>query len=437
MEKGLIIALLLIEGFTLLVQKSACDRVLHPRKVNIVLVTGTWMLFYILSNVVTYLPGASALTNVFAFFSLFLIAIHVLYGDSIKAKIVVSAGMYIVGMLSEVLVFFLIGCFGIDAQATLVSGESQLFCAIISKLIWFMLIKASLLVWRRHSDNRVSWTDWCEVLLVPVSSIVIAASMIVNDTNNFAWLKLFAGVMIVAVNLFTYYLYYRVQENAMNQAEKKFVQQQAAYYVHSNKEISDYWLEIRRFRHDQKQRYMLEQSYLQDKEYDKLNQFYSQNIGALSNDIVISRTGNRLLDNILNYKAAVAHSKGITFDAKLRMAYDVDTEDAIICSLLGNLIDNAIEAVSGIEDKEIERVISLIIKISFNNLYVNISNPYAGEHIRDGNDFRTTKEDAGEHGIGLKIVQNIVKNYNGIMKVKDSNGVFKVEVLVYDVFYGV
>lgn len=139
----------------------------------------------------------------------------------------------------------------------------------------------------------------------------------------------------------------------------------------------------------------------------------------------------------MNYKAAVAHSKGITFDAKLRMAYDVDTEDAIICSLLGNLIDNAIEAVSGIEDKEIERVISLIIKISFNNLYVNISNPYAGEHIRDGNDFRTTKEDAGEHGIGLKIVQNIVKNYNGIMKVKDSDGVFEVEVLVYDVFYGV
>ena len=436
MEKGLIIALLLIEGFTLLIQKSACDRVLHPRKANVVLVTGAWILFYILSNAVTYLPIASALTNVFAFFSLFLITIHVLYKDSIKAKIVVSAGMYIVGMLSEVLVFFLIGCFGIDAQETLVSGESQLFCAIISKLIWFMLIKASLLVWRRHSANRVSWTDWCEVLLVPLGSIVIAASMIASNTNSLAWLKLFAGVMIVAVNLFTYYLYYRVQENAMNQAEKKFVHQQAAYYVHLNKEISDYWLEIRRFRHDQKQRYMLEQSYLQDKEYDKLNQFYSQNMNALSNDIIISRTGNRLLDNILNYKATVAQAKGIIIAAELRMAYDVDTEDAIICSLLGNLIDNAIEAVSGIKE-EIKRVISLVIKLSGNNLYVKITNPYAGEHIRDGNDFLTTKKDEGEHGVGLKIVQNIVKSYNGVMRVRDSEGMFEVEVLVYDVFYGV
>lgn len=50
-----------------------------------------------------------------------------------------------------------------------------------------------------------------------------------------------------------------------------------------------------------------------------------------------------------------------------------------------------------------------------------------------GENFLTTKENVKEHGIGLKIVGNIVKKHNGILKIDDGDNYFKVSLLVYDI----
>lgn len=106
-------------------------------------------------------------------------------------------------------------------------------------------------------------------------------------------------------------------------------------------------------------------------------------------------------------------------------------DDVDLYSLLGNMFDNAMEATQKVEADE--REIKLTAKISGNNLYLEMENPYAGNLRKQGKNYLTTKENRKEHGLGLRIVESIVKRHNGQMLIDDKNNYFKVKVLLYDI----
>lgn len=111
--------------------------------------------------------------------------------------------------------------------------------------------------------------------------------------------------------------------------------------------------------------------------------------------------------------------------------YDMKLDDVDLYSLLGNMFDNAMEATQKVEADE--REIKLTAKISGNNLYLEMENPYAGNLRKQGKNYLTTKENRKEHGLGLRIVESIVKRHNGQILIDDKNNYFKVKVLLYDI----
>lgn len=106
-------------------------------------------------------------------------------------------------------------------------------------------------------------------------------------------------------------------------------------------------------------------------------------------------------------------------------------EDVDLYSLLGNLFDNAIEAAKEVEKEE--REIKLMAKVSGNNLYLEIENPYVGNLRKKGGNYLTTKENRKEHGLGLRIVENIVNRHSGEIRINDTDNNFKVKVLIYNI----
>lgn len=140
-----------------------------------------------------------------------------------------------------------------------------------------------------------------------------------------------------------------------------------------------------------------------------------------------AHTGNETLDVILSDKGLYCEQEGIRFTcmadgAKLNFLDAVD-----LCAIFCNLLDNAIEAVMQVQEKD-QRMISLKVTCVGNLVHIGIFNNYA--HVEGQGTFQTTKQNAQEHGFGLKSVRMAVEQYKGEMKVYAKNGVFNVNILL-------
>ena len=151
-------------------------------------------------------------------------------------------------------------------------------------------------------------------------------------------------------------------------------------------------------------------------------------------------TGNQVLDVILTTKSLQCQKKKITLNAMVDgdLLTGIHVKD--ICSLFGNLIDNAIEATQLLENPE-ERLITLSVR-SRNQFVIveceNCSDPAsvrlqkssARRRFQNMNLPRTTKGDKVKHGFGLKSIAQVAEKYGGAMNCSYEDGWFKVKVLL-------
>ncbi len=148
-------------------------------------------------------------------------------------------------------------------------------------------------------------------------------------------------------------------------------------------------------------------------EIDDAIQIYESNI----------RTGSKVLDTILTEKSLRCRKDGIQIHcvadgSRMEFMNAVD-----LYTILGNAVDNAMEAVLKFPDP-VKRQIDLLIYRQQNFLVMNISNP-CEEDLRYEDDLPvTTKENNGYHGFGLKSVRHTVSQYGGYMTAGAQHGWF-------------
>jgi len=152
----------------------------------------------------------------------------------------------------------------------------------------------------------------------------------------------------------------------------------------------------------------------------------------ISESEVYSSTGNIAFDSIINFKLKTAKEENIKLDLALFIPPVLNIEIADIVTILGNLLDNALDAVTKVEDK----MIRLDIEFSKSNLHINIDNSFDGNikyTERKGENERriATLKMQGEHGYGLENVRKSVEKYNGHIDISHESNIFSVGVLLY------
>lgn len=144
-------------------------------------------------------------------------------------------------------------------------------------------------------------------------------------------------------------------------------------------------------------------------------------------DTVI-KTGNVMADAILNSKISLMKSKGITVNAKAIVPAELAVSEIDLCTVIGNLLDNAMEAVLRQTEAD-NKFIRVFIGILKNQLYISVYNSVCGELKKRKNTYLSVKR--GEnHGFGLASVDRIVKKYGGFVNRQNEEGVFATEVML-------
>ena len=239
-----------------------------------------------------------------------------------------------------------------------------------------------------------------------------------------------ASFLLLIINLFTYHSYYSIQEKTFYTAEKKFLTQQVESYAVQLQATGQMWEQMRMYRHETQQKNLLIQSYIEQGKYDEIKESFCRDNTLTESRTCISNTGNVSMDALINYKASIAEKYGIRILLDAIVPYDTVFEDTALYSLLGNLLDNAIEAVINAAPEK--RTIRIQIRTT-NNLYVQMENPYSGKLCKKNGQYLTTKSNKEDHGLGLKMVRDIVEKYHGVLDIKDEGNKFRVILFVYDI----
>lgn len=143
-------------------------------------------------------------------------------------------------------------------------------------------------------------------------------------------------------------------------------------------------------------------------------------------------TGNELLNVFVMDKSLYCEQNGITLSCMVDGSKLEFMEAGDLYCLFGNILDNALESVIKIQEKE-KRVINLSVKAINNMLFIQSDNYYTGKLEFIEGLPQTTKEDADWHGFGLKSIKMIVQKYGGELSMRAEDGVFHLSILFADI----
>ena len=142
-----------------------------------------------------------------------------------------------------------------------------------------------------------------------------------------------------------------------------------------------------------------------------------------------NQTGNHVVDTILTEKYLQCQKMNIQMTAVVDGTAMEFLPVMEICSLLGNALDNAIEAVQKVVPEQ-ERLIRFSVDKTKGFLRMRVENRYMGElKMRDGNPF-TTKQNKEYHGFGVKSMKTIAEKHDGSLHVELKDGWFLLNILI-------
>lgn len=185
--------------------------------------------------------------------------------------------------------------------------------------------------------------------------------------------------------------------------------------------------EARQFKHDIRHNVLTMLSFLEDEKYDEAKAFLKEYDLSMPDDRSVCFCKNYSVNALLLFFAQQAKNKGIDFVTAADVPEDIGISDNVISVLLGNLLENALEASRKVEEGR--RKITIKSVCEGGTILFKISNTYTGELVKNKNGLYVSTKHSG-NGIGLSSVSNIVKHNGGMMEISDSDNVFTVTVML-------
>ncbi len=254
----------------------------------------------------------------------------------------------------------------------------------------------------------------CTVMML--KSYFDAVSGVINYIGTFSFVS----------ELLLYYMLWQMTCEYNSRIQLQLINQQNDYQKQHMKELNTIVTEYHHLRHDTKNHFACMDRLLSQNKYDALKEYFyslSKEIYALDNQI---ETGNEIVNQVINLKYATAHKHQIPMDIQIVLPPHLSIPDHLLCSLVANLLDNAIEASIKIKDPKI--VIEM--KMVKDYLSLTIRNKMNPSMQNTALTIRTTKADKKQHGLGRQIIDDIVLRYNGISTKEIKDGWYIASVML-------
>lgn len=414
----------------LIIIREAMGIFLVKKDISVFLSGFAWMIFYIVEIIGTNYISIPILLLVFEIISNLLLCM-ILYSGSLRKKLLWILFINFLGMVVESIV----GYFFIFVDVSV--SDTQMLGSFISKIILLMILVLLKVFTHARLKRDISIGYWFVLFFVPMGSIFILNTLFLlcesSKGKGSSVMALLSSAMILSINFLIFHIYEVLSDRLEIRRQQIIFNKQVELCKNQIAEREESNLNIRNIKHDIENHLICIREYIDrnDMSFAKkyVEDLLSENNYFQSNSCINS--GNIVVDTLLNYKNSVMQELGICMVTRIEIPYDFEFNDADVCVILGNCIDNSIEAVKYIENSD-QRIISLELIYRKNSLMLKISNPFYQNIMKDqhGN-FITTKNEPENHGIGLISVAKVVKKYDGLVNITTNNNIFCVQILMY------
>lgn len=233
---------------------------------------------------------------------------------------------------------------------------------------------------------------------------------------------LFLGILVLAAALF-----FCLRLLILYLVDKKISTYQNDLIEKHCEEVENMYQQVRGWRHDYKHHIQTMKAHLAMGQYDALDSYLKELDTDLTTVDTVIKTGNVRIDAVLNSKLAVAKKKEIQVNAKAIVPKELPVSEVDLCIIIGNLLDNAMEACEKEPEKE-NRFIRVYIDILKAQLYIYVANSMTNNIKKIGKNYLTTKTSG--HGFGLMRVDRVVARYDGYLNRQHEEGVFATEIML-------
>ena len=332
-------------------------------------------------------------------------------------------------MLSEVLAGYLLMVLNMDYVSQNLAGS------MISKLFLLILVMVLKPFFSHGGVQELPWNYNAMLLSLPTGSMFMAYHLFVLSSKveevQYILVSFVIVIVMLIVNIMMFKIYMKLSDNLELKHRNSIYQLEIDLYNAHIKERESAMMEFRQARHDLKHQiiYLLDLS--EKKEYDKLEVYLKKLINwEPLEGLVIANTENFMIDALVNYKYSFAKRNGIAFHAKLEVPTTLPFEDADLCIILGNALDNAMEA--GLRGNVPTPYVDLKMKYDRGSLILIIENSFDGK-IRKNQygKILTRKQEVENHGIGIDSISRAAEKYHGFLDIESNDVKFCLTVILY------
>ena len=240
------------------------------------------------------------------------------------------------------------------------------------------------------------------------------------------------GVSMMVAIFLIFYLYDIISAAYEDKLKSELNAQEKEFYFAQCQLMQESVKQMKSIRHDMKLHLMTARNYTANDKSVEATDYLSSLLGAIGKSEIYSDTGNIAFDSIINFKLRNAVEDNIKPEINVSIPPALNIEVSDIVTILGNLLDNALDAMANVEDKKIK----LNIESTKGNLFIKIENTFDGmvrysEGKEGDKQYILTRKNGGEHGYGLKNIRKSVEKYDGHIDISFTGNVFAVGILLY------
>lgn len=276
---------------------------------------------------------------------------------------------------------------------------------------------------RKKNEQLLDIKSIILMLIMPITTVIMLAvivSVLASLGEPTAIQKTMftaIGFLLFLSNIAEFELLDRQSRAVKNQIELEFLKENMNNQIAHYESIYNSQQEIRKIKHDSKNVYTAVLAQIKSGNINDVEQYLTETIDVLSSGDKIVDTNHPTIDSVIQSKLKICEEKGIKTDFQYFYNEDIIINEIELAVVIGNLLDNAIEA----NDKvTATKFIHTLISVDNREINIDMKNPNAEINSK----LQTTKNNAKNHGFGIKSVSAIAEKYGGAAKFSQKDNVF-------------
>lgn len=266
---------------------------------------------------------------------------------------------------------------------------------------------------------------WVGVVSIPLASLIVMI-LFLNITTGNKQIEILVVLMVLTIiNIVSFQLYNYIISVFQEENRRLVLQKQSEAYLQQLKMFQDDNRKMSLIRHDIKNHLLMLKLLYERGEFESCKQYFNDLLSKMKKTEGICNSGNLVIDSIINYKLRELDASCIYVDAYV--PGEVNIPDIDMTTILGNLLDNSIQALKETRGKQILRI---SINYSRGRMILQIENSYE-KILEENGELKTTKTEKEGHGIGLESIKEVVERYDGILQLDYKENLFVAFVVLF------